>query len=58
MENKKEDLQNRIIELKGEIVTLSNLCKQLGNKEPEKNFMIKDRLQLIKKLENELKELN
>ena len=55
--NFKENIQNRIIELKGEIVTLSNLCKQLGNKEPEKNFMIKDRLELIKKLESELKDL-
>lgn len=50
----KEKIQNRIIELKGEIVTLSNLCKQLGNKQPEQNFMIKDRLKLIEKLEKEL----
>ena len=53
----KEEIEGKIIELKGEIVTLSNLCKQLGNKEPEKNFMIKDRLELIKKLESELEDL-
>ena len=53
----KEELQARIIELKGKIVSLYNLAKQLGNKEPDKNFMIKDRLKLIEKLEKELSEL-
>ena len=54
----KEKLQNRIIELKGEIVTLYNLAKQLGNKKPEENFLIKDRLKLIQKLESEIKNDN
>ena len=53
----KEELQTRIIELKGEIVALSKLCYELGNKYPENNFMIKDRLLLIEKLEKELKGL-
>ena len=53
----KEQLEERIIELNKEIHDLTNLCYQLGNKNPQDNFMIKDRLELLKKYKKELGEL-
>lgn len=50
----KEELKERISELKHEISVLYNLALSLGNKNPEKNFMIKDRFELLQKLEKEL----
>ena len=53
----KEELEERIIELNKEIYDLANLCRQLGNKNPQDNFMIKDRLDLVQKYKKELREL-
>lgn len=53
--NKKE-LEEKIHNLKHEIVGLYNLAKELGNKNPQDNFMIKDRLELLQKFEKQLKE--
>lgn len=53
--NKKE-LEERIHNLKYEIIGLYNLAKELGNKKPEQNFMIKERFELLQKLEKQLKE--
>lgn len=53
----KEELKERIIELNKEIHDLANLCYQLGNKNPQDNFMIKDRLELLKKYKKELEEV-
>lgn len=53
--NKKE-LEERIHNLKHEIIGLYNLAKELGNKKPEQNFMIKERFELLQKLEKQLKE--
>lgn len=51
MENKKEELA----ELKREYLRLYKMAKQMGNKNPNDNFMIKGYLEDIKKLEDELK---
>ena len=51
--NKKE-LETKINELKQEISELYKLALSLGNKEPQNNFMIKDRFELLQKLEKEL----
>lgn len=53
----REELEERVIELNKEIHDLANLCRQLGNKNPQDNFMIKDRLELLKKYKKELEEL-
>ena len=53
----KEELKERIVELNKEICDLSNLCYQLGNKNPQDNFMIKDRLELLKIYKKELEDL-
>lgn len=50
MENKKEELA----ELKREYVRLYEIAKQMGNKNPNENFMIKGYLEDIKKLEEEI----
>lgn len=52
----KKELEEKIHNLKHEIVGLYNLAKELGNKNPQDNFMIKDRLELLQKLEKQLKE--
>ena len=53
--NKKE-LEEKIYNLKHEIVGLYNLAKELGNKNPQDNFMIKERFELLQKFEKQLKE--
>lgn len=53
----REELKERIIELNKEIHDLANLCYQLGNENPQDNFMIKDRLVLLEKYKKELQEL-
>lgn len=53
----REELEERIVELNKEIHDLSTLCLQLGNKNPQNNFMIKDRLNLVKKYKKDLEEL-
>lgn len=50
MENKKEELA----ELKREYVRLYEMAKQMGNKNPNENFMVKRYLEDIKKLEEEI----
>ena len=50
MENKKEELA----ELKREYVRLYEMARQMGNKNPNENFMIKGYLEDIKKLEEEI----
>lgn len=50
MEKKKEELA----ELKREYVRLYEMAKQMGNKNPNENFMIKRYLEDIKKLEEEI----
>lgn len=50
MENKKEELA----ELKREYIRLYEMAKQMGNKNPNENFMIKGYLEDIKKLEEEI----
>jgi hypothetical protein len=52
----KKELEEKIHNLKHEIVGLYNLAKELGNKNPQDNFMIKDRLELLQKFEKQLKE--
>ena len=52
--NKKE-LETKINELKQEISGLYKLALSLGNKNPQNNFMIRDRFELLQKLEKELK---
>lgn len=44
----------RINELNHEIVELVRLARQLGNKKPYDNFMVKDRIKLVEKLKKEL----
>lgn len=53
----KKELEEKIYNLKHEIVGLYNLAKELGNKSPQDNFMIKDRLELLQEFEKQLKEL-
>ena len=53
--NKKE-LEEKIYNLKHEIVGLYNLAKELGNKNPQDKFMIKERCELLQKFEKQLKE--
>ena len=53
----KEELKERIIELNKEIYDLANLCRQLGNKNPQDNFMIKDRVELVQKYKKDLEVL-
>ena len=48
------EIIQRINELNYEINSLVNLAKQLGNKKPYDNFMIKDRINLVEKLKKEL----
>lgn len=50
-----KELEEKIYNLKHEIVGLYNLAKELGNKNPQDNFMIKDRLELLQKFEKQLK---
>ena len=50
MENKKEELA----ELKREYIRLYEMAKQMGNKNPNENFMVKGYLEDIKKLEEEI----
>lgn len=47
----------RINELNYEINGLVNLAKQLGNKKPYENFMIKDKINLVIKLKKQLEEM-
>lgn len=53
----REELKERIIELNKEIYDLANLCRQLGNKNPQDNFMIKDRVELVQKYKKDLEVL-
>ena len=53
----REELKERIIELNKEIYDQANLCRQLGNKNPQDNFMIKDRVELVQKYKKDLEVL-
>lgn len=53
--NKKE-LEEKIYSLKYEINELCKLAKSMGNKNPQNNFMIKERFELLQKFEKQLKE--
>lgn len=52
--NKKEELQKQINNWIYEINGLVRTAKQLGNKNPYDNFMIKDRIKIVEKLKKEL----
>lgn len=54
--NKKEELQKQINNWIYEINGLVRTAKQLGNKNPYDNFMIKDRIKIVEKLKRELEE--
>ena len=57
MINKKEELQKQINQWAYEVNGLIKTMKELGNKNPYKHYMVKDRIEIIKKLQAELKEL-
>ena len=57
MINKKEELQNQINQWFYEVNGLVKTMQQLGNKRPFSHYMVKDRFEIIKKLQEELKEL-
>lgn len=52
--NKKEELQKQINNWIYEINGLVRTAKELGNKNPYDNFMIKDRIKIVEKLKKEL----
>ena len=52
--NKKEELQKQINNWIYEINGLVRTAKQLGNKNPYDNFMVKDRIKIVEKLKKEL----
>lgn len=53
----KIEIIQRINELNHEICGLVQLAKELGNKKPYENFLIKDRIKLVNKLKKQLDEL-
>lgn len=53
----KIEIIQRINELNHEICGLVQLAKQLGNKKPYENFLIKDRIKLVNNLKKQLDEL-
>ena len=53
-ERKKEEIQKEINDWLYEINGLIRTAKQLGNKNPYDNFMIKDRIKIVEKLKKEL----
>lgn len=57
MENKKEELQKQVNQWTYEVNGLIRTMKQMGNKNPYNNYMVKDRIEIIKKLQAELKEI-
>ena len=57
MINKKEELQKQINQWAYEVNGLIKTMKELGNKDPYNNYMVKDRIEIIKKLQAEVKEL-
>lgn len=57
MINKKEELQKQINQWAYEVNGLIKTMKELGNKDPYSHYMVKDRIEIIKKLQAELKEL-
>ena len=57
MINKKEELQKQINQWAYEVNGLIKTMKELGNKNPYNHYMVKDRIEIIKKLQAELKEL-
>ena len=57
MINKKEELQKQINQWTYEVNGLVKTMKKLGNKDPYNHYMVKDRIEIIKKLQAELKAL-
>ena len=57
MRKKKEELQKQINQWAYEVNGLIKTMKELGNKNPYNHYMVKDRIEIIKKLQAELKEL-
>ena len=57
MINKKEELQKQINQWTYEVNGLIKTMKELRNKKPYNHYMVKDRIEIIKKLQTELKEL-
>ena len=57
MINKKEELQKQINQWAYEVNGLIKTMRELGNKDPYNHYMVKDRIEIIKKLQAESKEL-
>ena len=53
----KEEIQKEINDWMYEINGLVRTAKQMGNKNPYDNFLIKDRLEIVEKLKKEMEEL-